>query len=441
MVIATGRSDVLEGLLETGDMARLTETFPLVPMPLDRVPRLVEGPAAVAGLNVERGLAERIWRDVESPEALPLLAHTLWLLYRRGLDDRNLSLAEYESLGDPEHGLNPLQNSVRLCADQALGRLRPSDAELAALRDAFVPHLVRVRLDDGKRVRRPARMSELPDMSLRLVRALVETRLLSTRGTGERAQGREGGESLVEVAHEALFQAWPTLDQWLTEEHAFLSDLARIKSAHDIWTQAPEDQRARALFGGLLLSRARDWLTKYPQRFLSRDMAELHAFIVASAAAADAELARAQAQEARTRRMERMLLRGAVVAASITAVFALIAILQWRGAEIQRDDALIAQSRFLARDARVALANGDVTWRRCWRCTGFRRISAIPSGPSSTRPNTCSRMRWPIAGIGCCSMATAVRSPPWRSHPMANASSPRRATTRRDCGTRKPAAE
>jgi hypothetical protein len=74
MVIATGRSDVLEGLLEAGELGHLTETYALMPMPLDRVPRLVEGPAQVAGLNVEKGLAEAIARDVESPEALPLLA-------------------------------------------------------------------------------------------------------------------------------------------------------------------------------------------------------------------------------------------------------------------------------------------------------------------------------------------------------------------------------
>ena len=71
LVIATGRSDVLEGLIEAGELARLSEAVPLAPMPLDRVPRLVEGPAAVAGLNVEKGLAECIAHDVESPEALP----------------------------------------------------------------------------------------------------------------------------------------------------------------------------------------------------------------------------------------------------------------------------------------------------------------------------------------------------------------------------------
>src|SRR6266702_4048887 len=105
--------------------------------------------------------------------------------------------------------------------------------------------------------------------------------------TAASGAANDGGESVVEVTHEALFKAWPTLNQWLTEEHTFLSDIERIKSAHDIWTQAPDAQKARALLGGLLLSRARDWLLKYPQRFLSRDMAALRAFIAASADAED----------------------------------------------------------------------------------------------------------------------------------------------------------
>ena len=193
MVVATGRSDVLEGLIEAGDLARLSETFPLPLMPLDRVGRLVEGPAAVAGINIEAGLAERIVRDVESAEALPLLAHTLWLLHRRGGEDRKLTLAEYEALGDPQRELNPISNSVRLVADQAVGGLRPTPAELAALRDAFVPHLVRIRLEDGKRVRQAARMTELPPDSLRLLRALVQARLLIARAG-------DGGESDAKTA-------------------------------------------------------------------------------------------------------------------------------------------------------------------------------------------------------------------------------------------------
>ncbi len=96
MVIATGRSDVLEGLLESGELAHLAEAYPLPPLPLDRLSRLVEGPAAVMpGLNVEKGLStqRRSRSDVESPDALPLLAHALWLalpLYLRCREAKKL---------------------------------------------------------------------------------------------------------------------------------------------------------------------------------------------------------------------------------------------------------------------------------------------------------------------------------------------------------------
>jgi tetratricopeptide (TPR) repeat protein len=322
MVIATGRSDVLEGLIQAGNLAHLTETFPLPLMPLERVPRLVEGPAAIAALNVEKGLSERIARDVESAEALPLLAHTLWLLHRRGAAEKKLTLAEYEALGDPQRGLNPIQNSVRLAADQAIGGLRPTEQELAALRDAFVPHLVRIRLEDGKRVRQGARMAELPPESLRLIRALVQARLLTTRALDAGASGGSERDSLIEVAHEALFKAWPTLDEWLIQEQAFLTDLERIRGAHDIWTQASAEQKPNALLQGLLLARARDWMVRYPQRFLGRDMEPLRAFIAESAAADDAARERAASELARTRRMERMLFRGAIAATVVMAILA-----------------------------------------------------------------------------------------------------------------------
>ncbi|MGE0035086.1 MAG: TIR domain-containing protein [Xanthobacteraceae bacterium] len=318
LVVATGRSDVLEGLIATGDLGQLTETFPLPLMPLERVPRLVEGPATVASINVEKGLPERIARDVENAEALPLLAHTLWLLYRRSGGDNKLTIAEYEALGDAQRGLNPVQNSVRLVADQAIAGLRPSPRELAALRDAFVPHLVRIRLEDGKRVRQAARLSELPPDAHRLVQALVAARLLTIRGDRDGAEQQQ----LVEVTHEALFKAWPDLDQWLLEEQAFLTDLERIRGSREVWMQAPQEQKPNALLRGLLLTRSRDWLLRYPQRFTGRDMEPLRAFVAESAAAEDAERTRAQQQEARTRRMERMLFRGAIAASVIMAILA-----------------------------------------------------------------------------------------------------------------------
>jgi tetratricopeptide (TPR) repeat protein len=165
-----------------------------------------------------------------------------------------------------------------------------------------------------------ALLLELPQDALRLIRALVEARLLTTR------------DELVEVAHEALFKAWPTLDVWLSEEHTFLTDLERIRDAHHIWAQAPPDQKSGALLHGLLLSRARDWLIKYPQRFLGSGIEPMRAFIAASAAAEDARSARA-------RSVRRRLFQATAAAAIIFAAVAAVAGWQYFAAEQARQRA------------------------------------------------------------------------------------------------------
>ena len=333
MVLATARSDVLEGLIEVGNLAHVHETFPLAPMALDRVPRLVEGPAAVAGIAVEKGLADRIARDVESSEALPLLAQALALLQRSGSSEKRLTIAEYVALGDAERGLNPISNSVRLAADRALAGLRPAstETELAALRDSFVPHLVRVRLDDSMRVRQPARVADLPPAARRLIEALVAARLLTTR---------DGG---IEVAHEALFKAWPRLDQWLTDENDFLTDLERIRAAHDVWSQATAEQKSGALLHGLQLSRARQWLTDHPRRFAGHDMEALRAFISASAQAKEAEL---RSEEQRLARERRNLRRARwALAAFFLAVTAALGGTLWQVYQTSKREAAVFASQ------------------------------------------------------------------------------------------------
>ncbi len=178
-------------------------------------------------------------------------------------------------------------------------------------------------------VRQPAKLSELPNDSLRLVRALVEARLLTTR------------DGLVEVAHEALFKAWPTLNRWLTEEHAFLTDLERIRGAHEVWAQAPPDNKSGALLYGLLLSRARDWLIKYPQRFVGGGTDSVRAFIVESAEAEDARSAQA-------RKIRRRLFQATAAAAIIFAAVAAVAGWQYVDAEKERRVAERAEAQAIA---------------------------------------------------------------------------------------------
>jgi WD40 repeat protein len=374
ITVATGRSDVLQGLLETSDLAQFCETYPLGPMAFDQIPRLVEGPADIAGLAIEDGLTQLIVQNVESREALPLLAYTLYLLYQRSLQNHTLSINQYLALSDPVRGLNPIQNSVRLVADDSVKRFKPDQKELDALRDAFIPYLVRVRLDDKKRVRQQAPIADLPEGSRRLIHALVDARLMSSKAESdtEKSQGtaptqatpEAGGKGqtadmasregtpVIEVAHEALFKAWPMLDDWLTQEEDFLTDIERLRAAWLIWDQA--GNRDEALLRGLLLTRARGWLERYPRRFVGREMEPLRSFISRSVNLDDAEKARVKAQEeqtraqeARARWMRQLLVRGSIIAAAVFALFAAVAWFQYLQANAQRDTALTNQSRFL----------------------------------------------------------------------------------------------
>lgn len=84
VAVATIRSDTLGGwqahpsIRAGAERAELPfEASPLGPMPMDRVPELVRGPARYVDLKIEDDLVDAIRQDAETPDALPLLAYTL----------------------------------------------------------------------------------------------------------------------------------------------------------------------------------------------------------------------------------------------------------------------------------------------------------------------------------------------------------------------------
>lgn len=264
------RSDYL-GKLQSADRLKVRfEEFSLGPMPLARIPQIIEGPARVAGLRVEDGFAQQAVRDAETVDALPLLAFALRALYDRGSGDHYLSLAAYNALGDAEAKLTPLENSVRKAADDVLAEAKPSDEEMAALRDAFVPAMVRVN-DQGEYVRRPAKWDNLPPKSHALLERLAKARLLIV--------SQQGDDRIVEVAHEALLRKWPRLRAWLDEAREFLAGKQQLEVDLRDWERASEADKADALLSGLKLHRAREWLTARPQQFSDQERAYIRASI------------------------------------------------------------------------------------------------------------------------------------------------------------------
>ncbi len=150
------RSDQLGSLLKAKG-PRFEEIF-LKPLPLERVGEIIRGPAKLVGIEVEEGLIAAAIKDAATPDALPLLAIALREIYDREGASHRLTVASYANLGDPKAGLSSLENAIRRIADEAIAAESPSDEDLAALRAAFVPALVRVN-EEGDYVRRPARMT------------------------------------------------------------------------------------------------------------------------------------------------------------------------------------------------------------------------------------------------------------------------------------------
>jgi tetratricopeptide (TPR) repeat protein len=327
----TLRSDHLPDLQAAENLSIDVEEFSLKPMPIERLGLIVKGPADIVGLTIEDGLVSALVRDAKTQDALPLVAFVLRRLYDRG-GGRILTQAHYESTWDGK--LSPLEVAVRDAANEAMQREKPTKEELDALREAFVPALVRVN-DEGGFVRRSARLDLLPAQAHDMLHALANVRLLVI------------DKGSVEVAHEALFRVWPLLVQWLKEELEFLIGKSRIEKSREDYAKLAESERAKGLLSGLLLERAKNWLIDHPLRFTGDEAAFIRASIEEAerldrehAAQRErlqrAELAQAQAEAQRaTQETEatKKFLRFAVAAAAVLAVIGSVAVYFWFNAD------------------------------------------------------------------------------------------------------------
>jgi len=365
-VIATMRSDFYDRIENLPGLARLAAAeacYRLLPPDDAELGQIIRRPALEAGLRfavdpragvaLNEVILEEASRDCG---ALPLLSFLLDQLWQRRTADGELTFAAYTELGGIEGALGRRAEAVFAAQPEA---------EIATLRDAFIPHLVRLRLDDGRRVRQPSPLAALPPKAEPLIRALTEARLLTMRD--------DFGQPVVEVAHEALFTAWPTLAAWLDEEQAFLADLERIRSAFQTWSAASPDDKPKALLRGLVLSNARAWVDKYPQRFAAGDTEALHGFVAASAAAEDAERARAQ-------RQRRRLLQAVAAAALVFLVGFIVSGWQYYRAEGARRAAADRLAAAQLNESRFLFSIADARWRDGkYELAGLIARAALPA--------------------------------------------------------------
>ena len=318
MAVMTMRSDFLGQLQSATALTARFEEFSLGPMPLTRVPQIIEGPARVAGLGVEDAFVQQAAGDAETEDALPLLAFALRELLNWP-SNRPLTLERYKALGDEKAGLTPLENAVRQAAEDVLADAKPTKDETDALRDAFVPAMVRVN-DQGEYVRRPARLDELPAKAQPLLERLAKARLLVLR--------QDGDARVVEVAHEALLRKWPLLRSWLDSAREFLIGKQQLEQELRDWDQAAEPDKAGALLVGIRLNRARGWLIEHPNQLSAQE----RAFIQAS-------IDRDEAEKRSAERRQEEFYPGVIAVAVALALFSAGAVWEWLAARSSEQQA------------------------------------------------------------------------------------------------------
>ena len=204
-------------------------------------------PAEQIGVTLEPALLGQLIGDVGShPAALPLFQYALTELYDRRAGDV-LTLASYRSFGG-------LDGALRRRADDLLDDL--DQVQRAATRQLFL-RLVLV-VDDGACVRRRIAAREV--LSLDVDSAALEHvidvfgrhRILSFDSD------QLTGSPTVEIAHEALLTAWPTLERWVAESRDDLRRHAALTMAVREWQLSDRDPAY--LWGSARVSELDAWL-------------------------------------------------------------------------------------------------------------------------------------------------------------------------------------
>jgi hypothetical protein len=215
-------------------------TVLLPPMERVQLRDAIVAPAERApGLTFEPGLVDRILDDAAAePGRLPLVESLLTELWGRRAGGM-LTVEAYESAGG-------VAGVVATHAEAVVAGLGdPADAPLRRL---FTSLAAPDR--DGRFVRRPQRLADLPPDLQPLVAPLVAGRLVVEQ------TGADGDH--IQLAHQALIAHWPRLRDWLTRDRDFLSWRDQLEQQRDRWEAAGRDDGA--LLRGSALAVAQEWL-------------------------------------------------------------------------------------------------------------------------------------------------------------------------------------
>ena len=198
-LIGTLRADFLSQLLGHPDAGTRLQgrLLSLSPLGRERLVRVIQEPARTCGVEYEEGLAKQIAREASSGGGLPLLEFALTELWPRQQKRRITFTAYHQSGGVIE--------VLSRHAEQVFAHLAGQFTEERIRRVLLT--LVRSRGGAAGATRRVVSREHL-GANWPIAEQLAERRLLVL------GHGSAGAKETVELAHEALVQAWPRLASW-----------------------------------------------------------------------------------------------------------------------------------------------------------------------------------------------------------------------------------
>lgn len=317
----------------------------------------IEGPIAVAGGKISQRLVKKLLNDMgKNQDQLPILQHALmrtwdyWVANREA--NEPIDLRHYNAIGK-------ISQALSQHANESFEELDTRGKEIAEVLFKGITE----RSQDNKGMRRPCRLglvAELADASEEEVIEVVEH---------FRKPGRSflmpahyvplNNNSVIELSHESLMRIWNKLDSWVEEEfesatmYKRISDAAAMYQIGKTGLWRPPDLQL-ALNWQKKQRPTREWAQRYDEAFERAIV-----FLDTSRITYEAEL---KNQEMLQRRM----LRRARATAIILGIAALIAMLFFVFAYIQKIDAdrnlvKAEEQRVEAEKQRIAAEDSKLT--------------------------------------------------------------------------------
>jgi WD40 repeat protein/type II secretory pathway predicted ATPase ExeA len=327
-VVAAMRSEFLDDLRDLPALAGISiEAYVVAPLAREALREVIERPAKVARLRLDKGLATQLVDDTDSGEALPLLAFILRQLADGLSVGGMLALSRYHDLGG-------VRTALTRHADTAL-----ADAvKVSGLTEREVlAGLTRlVTLDEtGRSSRRRIRLIGLPEPLRLALGVFVERRLLLS-------DTDDDGQVWLTVAHEALLTEWRPLEIATADITAALRTARAAEQAATEWASAgrPEhylwdDKRLTAALATLGMASDRGHRNPAAPPIVVLD-GEAHAFL-------DATSRRVHAAKERARHRRNGVIATLSILLLLVTAASVFAFQQRGIAQTQRDTAIFNQ--------------------------------------------------------------------------------------------------